>query len=346
MSRVPHISVILTVYKRTKYLTDALKSVLAQSYHDYEIIVADDSGTAAAKDIVRSFGDTKPARYLANPSTMGVASSIVRAAKGARGDFIAILNDDDVWEPDLLAKLVGPLDADSDRVLATSDHWIMDASGKIDQDLSESWSVNFGRSSLSEGVVSDAVNFIVVKGGAAINITSLFRKDAVDWSLVVPDVAGAYDYWISCVLAATRRPIYYVPQRLGRWRTHPRMETFRESHNKSEHLVHVYSRLLESNWFPEVRPALKTKLGEALCATGRDKLVFGRAQDAREYFWRCFRVTMDVRHLIRVVATFLPHTVRRKLRAYVGTLEKWTRYGPPTTGGLSSALSQLSLNKP
>src|ERR1051326_6361428 len=107
MSRVPHISVILTVYKRTKYLTDALKSVLAQSYHDYEIIVADDSGTAAAKDIVRSFGDTKPARYLANPSTMGVASSIVRAAKGARGGFIAILNGDDGFDAGHISFLSG-----------------------------------------------------------------------------------------------------------------------------------------------------------------------------------------------------------------------------------------------
>ena len=135
---------------------------------------------------------------------------------------LAILNDDDVWERDLLAKLVAPLESNSDCVLATSDHWIMDESGRIDVGLSRAWSVNFGRASLQEGIVSNAAEFAVAKGGPAINISSVFRKDAIDWSLMVRDISGAYDYWVSCLLAATRRPIYYVPERLARWRAHLR----------------------------------------------------------------------------------------------------------------------------
>jgi glycosyltransferase involved in cell wall biosynthesis len=345
MSSVPRVSVILTVYKRTDYLAEALESISAQSYQDYEIIVADDSGTAVAKPIVATFGNRKPVKYLANRSTIGVASSVARAVKEARGDFIAILNDDDLWHADLLEKLIAPLNADSDRVLATSDHWIMDAGGHIDRALTESWSVNFGRSSLCEGVVSDAIEFVVVKGGPAINITSLFRKDAIDWSLLVPEVTGAYDYWISCLLMATRKPIYYVPERLGRWRTHPRMETCRRGPNKSENLVYVYSTLLERNWFPEVRPVLKAKLREALFAAGRDKLLFDRPEDARAYFLRCFRLSMDVQALIRAAATFLPRTVRSKLRAYLSRLRTRRTYQQTNDGGLSSVFSELSLRK-
>jgi len=311
----PRVSVILTVHKRTQFLVEALESVLAQIYRDYEVIVADDSGTAAARHIVAACGVADRVQYLPNPKTLGIAVSLARAVRQARGEYVAILNDDDVWERDLLAKLVAPLESDRNCVLAMSDHWIMDESGRIHVALSEAWSVSFGRASLQEGIVSDAAEFAVAKGGPPINITSVFRKDAIDWSLMVPDVSGAYDYWISCLLAATRRPIYYVPERLARWRTHCEMETRRRAHNKGENLVYIYSVLREHEWFPELQSAIKAKLAEALFVVGRDKLHFNHLREARSNFWRCFLLTGSPRALARAAITFLPHTVRMRLRA-------------------------------
>ena len=117
----PKISVIVTVYRRTNYLSEALNSALAQSFSDFEIIVADDSGTAVSRDIVTAYKDTR-VRYLPNPTTLGIALSLVRAVEQARGEFIAILNDDDVWERDFLAELITPLEADCDCVAAFADH--------------------------------------------------------------------------------------------------------------------------------------------------------------------------------------------------------------------------------
>jgi glycosyltransferase involved in cell wall biosynthesis len=286
---------------------------LAQSYDDYEILVADDSGTAAARELVAGFRQPERIRYLAHASTLGVASSIVRAVKQARGDFIAILNDDDSWEPHLLEKLVTALEADPRRVLATSDHWITDVNGNIVHELSKAWSANFGRSKLSEGVIRNPAQF-VVGGGLAINITSVFRKQAVDWSLLVPEIAGAYDYWIACLLAATRRPIYYTPERLGRWRMHRNMETVRRAHDKNENSVYIYSTLLKHNFFHELKPVLNAKLAEALFATGRDKLHFGRVREARMAFWQCFCLGGNPQALSRLLATFLPDALRRTLK--------------------------------
>jgi glycosyltransferase involved in cell wall biosynthesis len=325
MSNIPLVSVIVTCYRRTEYIAEALRSVLAQSYEDYEILVADDSGTAAARDIVAAFGQPERMRYFAHAKTLGVASSIVRTVKHARGEFIAILNDDDSWEPRLLEKLVTALETDPHRVLATSDHWIMDANGNIVHDLSESWSVNFGRSELSEGVIPNPVQF-VVDGGPAINITSVFRKEAVDWSLLVPKIAGAYDYWIGCLLAATRRPIYYTPERLGRWRIHGSMETARRADNKQENLIYIYSTLLEHDFFHELKPVLNRRLAETLFATGRDKLHFGRVREARLAFWQCFCRSGNPRALIRLLATFLPDALRRRLKRVLGSLPQAIGY--------------------
>ena len=100
------VSVILTVYKRTEYLAEALRSALNQFFPDFEIIVADDSGTAAAREIVANFGDGGRVKYLSNPTTLGVARSLVRAVGEARGRYIAILNDDDIL---LRPKTPGPV---------------------------------------------------------------------------------------------------------------------------------------------------------------------------------------------------------------------------------------------
>jgi glycosyltransferase involved in cell wall biosynthesis len=313
MSSVPRVSVVVTCYTRTNYIVEALRSVLDQSYDDYEILVADDSGTAAARELVASFRQPERIRYLAHANTLGVASSIVQAVKQARGDFVAILNDDDSWEPHLLEKLVTALEADPRRVLATSDHWITDANGNIVPELSEAWSANFGRSELSEGVIRNPARF-VVSGGLAINITSVFRKQAVDWSLLVPEIAGAYDYWIACLLAATRRPIYYTPERLGRWRLHGNMETARRAHDKNENSVYIYSTLLKYNFFHELKPVLNAKLAEALFATGRDKLHFGHVREARKAFWQCFYLGGNPQALSRLLVTFLPDALRRMLK--------------------------------
>ena len=317
MSRVPRVSVILTCYDRLNYLAEALSSVLAQSYDDYEILVADDSGTAAAREIVAGSAQPERITYLARSSRLGVASSIAHAVKQARGQFIAILNDDDSWEPQLLQKLVTALEANPRRVLATSDHWLMDANGNILQELSESWSANFGRSELSEGVISNPAQF-VVSGGPAINLTSVFRKQAVDWSLLVPKIGGAYDYWIGCLLAATQRPIYYTPERLGRWRIHEGMETVRPSADKRENSIYIFSTLLKEDFFHELKPVLNAKLAETLFATGRDKLHFGRVREARLAFWQCFCRSGNPQALMRLLVTFLPEVLQRRLKQGLG----------------------------
>src|SRR5688572_28615416 len=259
---MPRVSVILTVYRRTQYLAEAIASVRRQSFQDWELVVADDSGTGAAAAIVAAHRADPRVRYLANPASLGVATSLVRAGGQTRAPLVAILNDDDVWETDLLHRLVLPLESDPRRVLATADHWIMDAAGHVNQARSDGWTRNFGRDRLSEGDVGAPAAF-AIDGGPAINIASVFRKDAIDWSLIVPEVAGAYDYWIGCLLAATGRPIYYVPARLARWREHAEMETRRRSHDKGENLVYIYSTLRARRWFADLDPVLSAKLADA-----------------------------------------------------------------------------------
>jgi glycosyltransferase involved in cell wall biosynthesis len=327
------VSVILTVYTRTCYLAQALDSVLAQSFRDYEVIVVDDSGSEAARQIVALRQASGTVRYLPNPATIGVVRSIVGAARTARGELIAILNDDDYWAQDLLHDLVSPLLADRRRVLSFCDHWVVDSQGQVDATLSDSWSQCFGRAALPEGDVASPASFAVVKKGLPMAIAALFRRNALDWSLLVPEVTGAYDYWMACLMASTRRPMYYVPKRLAWYRVHPTMETCRRAPGKGDNAVYLLSALRARNWFPELEAALRAELAEALLTAGRDKLHFDRPHQARRDLWRSFCLRRRRAALVGAMATFLPRWLRHQLAHGRNTVRHWLGRDPKPDSG-------------
>lgn len=310
----PRVSIILTVYKRTDLLLFALQSVLAQTFTDYEVLIADDSGERIAEKVCAPFVDGKRVLYRPNATTQGIALSLRSAIDQARGTYISVLNDDDTWEPEFLAKLVGALDENPARVLAFSDHWIMDDEGKLDTAETDTNTARYGRAALREGDVPDPPTLVLVHNGIPLAMASVFRKDALPSSLLPAEVSGAYDLWISCVLASHRRPFFYTPQRLTRYRVHSRMETARRSHDRTANLVFLFSEVVGRDWFPEHQPYLKARLGAALFHLGRDKLYFNRTNEARACFHRALSVHPNWRPAVASGMSYLPKFVRTRLK--------------------------------
>lgn len=335
---IPRVSIIITVYKRTEYLPQALASALSQSYADFEVIVADDSGTAASREIVSAYNDPR-VRYLLNPITLGVARSLVRAAEQARGEFIAILNDDDLWEKEFLAELIPPVEREAGCVAAFADHWVMDTAGQIDVALSDAWSASTSRLTLPAGLIRDPTEFAIACAGIPIAGAAVFRKDAVDWSLIVSEVSGAYDYWISCLLAASGGTIYHVSKRLARYRVHAEMETRRRSYDRGEDLIYIFTTMRERGWFCELDSVIKARLTDTLLEVARNKLHFGSSSESRRLFWRSFLLCFRPVSLAGTIGTFLPRSLRKRL---------WDLIGPvidrrPKQQAMEAAVSQAVL---
>ena len=99
----PVVSVILPTYNRARILEKALKSVFAQTYKDYEVIVIDDGSTDATAEVIAKFG-TK-IRYFAQ-SNRGVGAARDRGLQEAHGKYVAFLDDDDTWLPERLEKQI------------------------------------------------------------------------------------------------------------------------------------------------------------------------------------------------------------------------------------------------
>jgi glycosyltransferase involved in cell wall biosynthesis len=300
----PTVSVIVTVFRRTAFLREALASALEQTLPASEIIVADDSASAEIRAICESFA-SPVLRYRPNASPVGVARNIAETAAETRGEYLAILNDDDVWEPDFLATLLPVFAADTGSVLSFSDHWIIDETGKIDEAATEENSLLFGRKDLPAGKVADPADLVLRKNGVPLAMASVFCREAIDWKQYRLKAGGAYDFWISCCLAASGRSFHYTPRRLTRYRRHAAMESVRQSADKNEDAIFIYRTLLANGVFPAWRSHLRGELARALRTAGRYRLHAGQRASARARFGESFRIRPSSKALVGWLITCL-----------------------------------------
>lgn len=100
------ISVVIPLYNKEKNIESTLDSLLKQSYSDFEVVVVDDGSTDRSVDVVRSFMAThRQIRLISQPNS-GVSATRNRGIKEAQGDYVALIDGDDIWDKDCLFELV------------------------------------------------------------------------------------------------------------------------------------------------------------------------------------------------------------------------------------------------
>jgi glycosyltransferase involved in cell wall biosynthesis len=126
---VPAVTVLLPTHNRARYLAEAIDSVLAQTFTDIELLVLDDGSTDGTADLVATVTDPR-VQYFARPRG-GISASLNAGLAQARGRYIARVDSDDRWMPDLLATLVPMLDADAQGGVAYGRGQAMDQDGRL-----------------------------------------------------------------------------------------------------------------------------------------------------------------------------------------------------------------------
>jgi glycosyltransferase involved in cell wall biosynthesis len=114
----PKISVIMPVYNGEKYLSEAIQSILDQTFSDFEFIIADDGSTDGSCEIVSMFKDER-IRYEKLPH-QGLVHTLNHAIRMARGTYIARMDADDISLPERLARQVEYMDAHPDIAVCGS----------------------------------------------------------------------------------------------------------------------------------------------------------------------------------------------------------------------------------
>ncbi len=108
MSRKPTVSVIIAAYKAPEYLNQAIESVAAQTFNDYEIIVVDDGSGEEYTSLYRL---PENATLICLPQNVGVVAKVRNTGiRASRGKYLAFLDQDDIWLPEKLAIQVKALE--------------------------------------------------------------------------------------------------------------------------------------------------------------------------------------------------------------------------------------------
>ncbi len=117
------VSIITPSYNTAKYIADTIRSVLSQTYQNWEMIIVDDCSTDDTDEVVATFLCDKRIRYLKNAQNSGAAVSRNYAIREARGKWIAFLDSDDLWLPDKLERQISFM---NERVAAFSctSYWV------------------------------------------------------------------------------------------------------------------------------------------------------------------------------------------------------------------------------
>ena len=126
----PRVSVVMPVYNSSPYLHEALDSVLAQSMEDWELLLADDGSTDDSFAVAEAYASRDPRiRVLHSERNLGVARTRNRGVAESRGEYIALLDSDDLWMPDKLEKQLALADSSGADMVYCS-YALIDEQGK------------------------------------------------------------------------------------------------------------------------------------------------------------------------------------------------------------------------
>jgi glycosyltransferase involved in cell wall biosynthesis len=131
-ARVPRVSIAVPVYNGERYLRESLDGLLAQTFTDFELVIADNASTDGTEAICRAYVACDPrVRYHRNERNLGGPGNFRRVFELSRGEYHKWSTADDLWHPTFVERCVAILDARPDVVLAYPRSNIVDAEGAV-----------------------------------------------------------------------------------------------------------------------------------------------------------------------------------------------------------------------
>ena len=128
MSNLPQVSIILPTYQGERYLMESIRSCLAQTFGDFELIVVVDGSTDGTVELLRQCAD--PRLRVVEKENGGLPRALNSGFENARGAFWTWTSDDNRYHPTALDVMVRHLEARPECPMVVCDHWLIDEAGE------------------------------------------------------------------------------------------------------------------------------------------------------------------------------------------------------------------------
>ncbi|HYU25722.1 MAG TPA: glycosyltransferase [Thermoanaerobaculia bacterium] len=201
------ISVIMPSYNYARYLRQAIDSALGQTCAPLEVIVVDDGSTDATPEVLASYGDRI---HVIRQKNQGVATARNTGIAAARGEYVAFLDSDDLWDPRKLELQVARFEADPSLGLAHSGVEMFDDAGNT---------LRVYREGKEGRIAADLLCFspnVITLTGSNIMVPKRVAEEIGGFD---PRLPPSED-WDFCYRVAARYPVGFVADVLVRYRIH------------------------------------------------------------------------------------------------------------------------------
>jgi len=208
------VSIVIPSYNHEKFINHAVQSALNQSYQNFEIIIIDDKSIDSSEHVIQKFTDTR-IKFFKNLKNLGAVVTLNKMLSLCSGEYIALLNSDDIWEKDKLEKQVAFLDKNTHIGAVFSHAHIIDEEDKIFTNNEHFYYSIFDQPNRTR---HEWLNYFFYQGNAICHPSMLIRKECYvncgmyqDSFVQLPD----YDMWLRLCL---KYEIHILPEKLTSFR--------------------------------------------------------------------------------------------------------------------------------
>jgi glycosyltransferase involved in cell wall biosynthesis len=186
IKRQPLISIVMATYNGAAYVEKQLDSLLAQSYKNIEIIVSDDGSTDSTPEILLNYQKQHGILVLSNRKNKGLVGNFSNGLHAAKGEYIALCDQDDIWELNKLEVLLERID---DFDIVQGQMTIID-----DNDTYHPAQYMHDAYETDKTSLYSIENYI--KENPMLGCATLITKSCIDRSIPVPNGFVYHDWWI------------------------------------------------------------------------------------------------------------------------------------------------------
>lgn len=303
---MPRVSIVIPSYNHAAFLRPCLASIQVQTFENWEIVLVDDGSSDGSVAIAQELAATEPrVRVFQNEQNLGTYGTEARGTTLSKGDFVAVMNSDDVWEPNKLATQLTLLDRHPELPLAYTLGWMIDATGATnEEDVHGDWPTEPVQELLPHLLSENRV----------LASSVLFRKAFARF-----DASLRYSGdWVSLLRASKEAKIGCVAARLSHWRQHD-TNSYTSSPQQVNEEVRVRKSILADSryWFVDRVPQESIRHGLGLCSFHLAALhvLQGDQASARDSAIFALRLMQNRKSALkRLMATTLPlATARQRL---------------------------------
>jgi glycosyltransferase involved in cell wall biosynthesis len=305
--KMPRVSILLTCYNHIRYLPAAFEGVLGQTFTDWEIIAIDDGSKDGTRDWLSA--RSEPMQRVFNEKNLGTYASLNVALAKASGEFIAILNDDDLWAPEKLEKQVQLMDSHSKVGLVHTDGWFIDGEGEKME--GSPLGFEFPRFETGDVLLGLVYQNKIIASAALVRRACFEELGGFNEAFFG---SGDWEMWFR---VAEKWEIGFVPDPLTFYRVHGenashKLERIWKDDQMLREWIAGELESVDSVRFPETK--LRRAKAHNWACLGTVKALNGDTSGGREAYAKSIQLAPErMKSYLRYAATLLPAPVFRKL---------------------------------